>query len=157
MTNRRKRMFIGVLLLLVLTLGLIWGHSAESWEDSHERSMKIADSISGPVIRLFGLEIESEYLLRKGAHFAEFALLGCELALLMLLRQRSSLQDLINCLFCGLLAAVIDESIQILSDRGSSLKDVLLDFSGVIAGSLLLFCLFEAAAKRRAAGTGEGD
>ena len=155
MNQRTKRIWYALLILLFLTLALIWGHSAEAWEESHEKSLKIADAVSGFAISLFGIEFDVEKLVRKGAHFGEFALLGCELALLMLLRQRRSLQDLLNCLFCGLLAAVIDESIQVLSRRGSSLPDVLLDFSGVIAGTVLLFAVFDARSRRSAGSDGE--
>ena len=47
------------------------------------------------------------------------------------------MQSLFNCLFVGLSVAVLDETIQIFSNRGSSVLDVLLDFSGVCMGVIL--------------------
>lgn len=85
-------------------------------------------------IRLLG---DTEHYIRKLAHFCEFALLG-----LLLCRSFSAL-GVKNftatgyVLFFGLFAAVIDEYIQSFSPgRGSMVKDVLLDFSGVFCAWL---------------------
>ena len=48
------------------------------------------------------------------------------------------LQGLANALFAGLAAAVTDETIQIFSQRGSRVADVVLDFSGAVAGALVI-------------------
>ncbi len=86
-------------------------------------------------------------LLRKLAHFTEFAVLGAELALLFW----EILQyTLIAPLFGGLLAAVTDETIQIfIEGRGSSVKDVWIDFGGVAAGTLVIFLLKRLKGRRR--------
>lgn len=78
-----------------------------------------------------------EHHIRKLAHFCEFALLG-----LLLCRSFSAwgvpkLTATGYILFLALLVAVIDEYIQAFSPgRGSSVKDVLLDFSGVFCAWL---------------------
>ena len=78
-----------------------------------------------------------EHHIRKLAHFLEFALLG------LLLCRSFSAFGVKNftatgyILFLGLLAAVVDEYIQSFSPgRGSMVKDVLLDFSGVFCAWL---------------------
>ena len=78
-----------------------------------------------------------EHHIRKLAHFLEFALLG------LLLCRSFSACGVKNftatgyILFLGLLAAVVDEYIQSFSPgRGSMVKDVLLDFSGVFCAWL---------------------
>lgn len=86
-----------------------------------------------PILEVFvGKGNVTDHLVRKLAHFVEFGALGCELALLTVLRKRVRLQPVINCLFIGLAVAVIDETIQIISNRGSQVSDVLLDFSDVL-------------------------
>jgi VanZ family protein len=75
------------------------------------------------------------------AHFVEFGALGCELALLAVLRKRVRLQSVVNCLFAGLAVAVIDETIQIFSDRGSQVSDVWLDFSGAVTGIVFVLLI----------------
>lgn len=79
----------------------------------------------------------TEHHIRKLAHFLEFALLG-----LLLCRSFSAFcvknfTATGYILFLGLLAAVVDEYIQSFSPgRGSMVKDVLLDFSGVFCAWL---------------------
>ena len=82
--------------------------------------------------------------LRKAAHAIEFFLLGIELtALSFIIKKRFTPQLLWNILSSALTIAVIDEAIQMLSDRGPSVKDVLLDFVGAVIGFLLaLFIQF---------------
>lgn len=78
-----------------------------------------------------------EHHIRKLAHFCEFALLG------LLLCHSFSALGVSNrtatgyILFLALFAAVLDEYIQSFSSgRGSMVKDVLLDFSGVFCAWL---------------------
>lgn len=85
-------------------------------------------------IRLTG---DVEHHIRKLAHFCEFALLG------LLLCHSFSALGVSNrtatgyILFLALFAAVLDEYIQSFSlGRGSRVKDVLLDFSGVFCAWL---------------------
>ena len=75
--------------------------------------------------------------MRKAAHFSEFALLGAELFALRLLLHRRSLTAAPLAVLC---TAVIDETIQIYSERTSSTIDVIIDFFGGITG-MLFFCL----------------
>ena len=79
--------------------------------------------------------------MRKLAHFTEFGLLGVWFALFVIMRDRSRLQSIVNCLFFGLSAAVLDEALQLLSDRGSQVPDVLLDFAGAASGILVVLVL----------------
>ena len=69
-------------------------------------------------------------------------MLGAELILLTHLLQKLCAQTVLNCLLAGLSVAVIDETIQIFSARGSQAIDVLLDFGGVVTGVffVLLIC-----------------
>ena len=74
-------------------------------------------------------------LLRKLAHFTEFACLGALFSWLFgMLRKKA-----IFALPCGFAAASIDETIQrFVPGRGPSFYDVLIDTSGVLMGILFL-------------------
>ena len=81
------------------------------------------------------METSGGGLLRKLAHFTEFASLG------MCLYWRFSMvgKHRFLVLVCGMLAARVDETIQMfVPDRGPSLRDVCIDTCGVIIGMILL-------------------
>ena len=74
-------------------------------------------------------------LLRKVAHFTEFACLGGLFTWLFSMLRRPAWLAL----GCGFLAACVDETIQIfVPDRGPSVFDVGIDTAGVAVGILLL-------------------
>ena len=60
-----------------------------------------------------------------------------------------SAQGFFNSLSAGLAAAVTDETIQIFSDRGSSVADVLLDFSGVLAATAAVWLIYRMKMKKK--------
>lgn len=129
-----------VLLLLIITLAIIFSNSLEPVVESSKKSQDTMNRFAPVLGIVFGKGHVSEHLVRKLAHFSEFALLGAELMLFSVLNSRESAQGLSNCLFFGLSSAVTDESLQMLTDRDPQVIDVLLDFSGVLSG--VLFILF---------------
>lgn len=147
MFSKGRKLVVALLVLLcVLTLGFIWGNSLRSRSESQEQSRALLRAVEPVVEFITGRELDAEddLWLRKTAHFLEFGLLGAELSLLMAALRRYGVQSLCNCLFAGLLAAVIDEYIQVFSGRGSQLSDVLLDFSGVAAAAVCVFLVCRA-------------
>lgn len=80
-------------------------------------------------------------LLRKVAHFTEFACLGGLFTWLFSMLRRPAWLAL----GCGFLAACVDETIQIfVPDRGPSIFDVGIDTAGAAVGiMLLLFHIFK--------------
>ncbi len=75
--------------------------------------------------------------MRKIAHFGEYGVLGIEMALLFYFFTKKRLFGLVNLTVAALLIAFSDETIQIFSGRGASLKDVWLDFSGFLTFGIL--------------------
>ena len=74
--NRRTGLVLGV--LLGLTLAFIWGNSLQSGAASGAMS----GSLRAWLEQLLHVPVD-EFLLRKAAHFSEYALLGAELSLLL--------------------------------------------------------------------------
>ena len=140
------------LTLVVLMLLFIWGNSMLSGDISGRMSgfvLKLTEPVVSALQRLLegrGLTLPQEYLVRKLAHFSEYAVLGV-LMLMLLVRPGVRVRPLLSAALC-LAAALLDEGIQMLAvDRGPSLSDVLLDFSGAclgIAAASLILCLIRA-------------
>ena len=128
--------------LIVGLLCFIWGNSLLPVQDS--------GNLSGFVGMLLQkllpfLDLQSDmgmYLLRKAAHFSEFAALGMSFTWLYGMLSQKRVWSLVLPLFSGACAAAIDETIQISSpDRGPSIKDVGIDTAGVITGIAVLTLL----------------
>ena len=140
-----KRSIPRLLINSVITLGLlcfIWGNSLLPGKDSGELS-----GFVGMLLQklLPFLDLQSEtgmHLLRKAAHFSEFAALGMSFTWLFGMLSGKKAWSLSLPLICGATAAAIDETIQLFSpDRGPSIKDVGIDTCGVIAGIAVLSLL----------------
>lgn len=138
MKRTTPRLVINAAIVLGL-LCFIWGNSLLPGKDS--------GNLSGFVGMLLQkllpfLDLQSEtgmYLLRKAAHFSEFAALGMSFAWLFGMLSEKRLWSLSLPLISGATAAAIDETIQIFSpDRGPSIKDVCIDTCGVITGIVVL-------------------
>ena len=133
MRTSRERL---CLTLIVLNLAFIWGNSM------------LPGGISRALSAWLGglLEVSGEGshqgtgMLRKLAHFSEFACLGFLLARLASLKGERGFHLFAPAMLGGLLAACIDESIQLITpERGPSLVDVWIDTSGVVVGIAMLF------------------
>ncbi len=123
-----------VIILLIFTLVFIWIHSAVGGEASSKESSAVAEWLN-KVLGVFVSNIEFKVgILRKLAHFSEYALLGMELALLSGRGFSGMPFSAINCL----IVAFIDETIQIFSDRGPMVTDIWIDLLGGITGALIM-------------------
>ena len=142
-----------LVVLLILVLTFIWGNSCKTVADSRDESKSFMEFIE-PFLELFvGEGNVTLHLVRKLAHFTEFAALGAGLAgVFSSFRwQRRRLALLLPPL-AALLIAVSDEVIQIFSPaRGPGVRDVLLDFCGALFGIVcmrLLLRLIDRAGKK---------
>lgn len=117
---------------VTLTLCFIWGNSLLSGEESGE----ISSGLLAWLISVFPfLSWLPEAVLRKLGHFSEFTVLGFFLCWLLRPETKRGFPKFTVPLLPGLLAADIDETIQLFRpDRGSSLLDVWIDAAGVCTG-----------------------
>ena len=151
MEERKKaKLLCWLRVLLIVTLCLIWGNSLVPGKESGNLSRWLFTVLTG-----WGVPVPSEHFLRKAAHFCEFAVVGGEFGLLFLLKSGLSLQSLCNAAFAALLTATTDETIQMFaSERGSQLKDVLLDFAGSLTGiALCALVIWYLTRQRRTSGS----
>lgn len=140
--NRRWAVVLAVLTLLCL--GFIWSHSAQPGVVSKQQSdavlERVAEIASPAVQERF---LQTDFWVRKTAHFAEFGCLGLLLAALSVVLLGRGREAVFASMFCGLLAAVLDEGIQLLTgSRSAQVQDVWIDFSGLLAGCVLWLVCF---------------
>ena len=131
--NRKKLATV----LIALNLVFIWGNSLMTGTDSGNLSGGIMAWLNA----FLGLGPEGAQLLhlliRKAAHFTEFACLGALLAWRCL--QGKETHYMAFPALLGMAAGLVDETIQLFTpDRGPSLTDVWIDTSGAVAGMMLL-------------------
>ena len=140
-TQKRRKL---CMLLMILNIVFIWGHSLLTREISAAFS-KLVGSIlslffSGPMTPAEG---QGHGILRKIAHFTEFCTLG------MLVSWHVRLLDLKtwSCfalpVLSGVVIAFVDESIQFfIPGRGPGLLDVAIDSAGALLGTLVIALAF---------------
>lgn len=132
MKRKRQKMLLTV--LIGLNLAFIWGNSAMTGQQSGDMSGSIL-AVVAELFPIFAGE-NGHFLLRKLAHFSEFAALG----LLSGARKLAGGEKIrLNLAGFGLAVACIDETIQLyVPARASSLIDVWIDSAGFFTGMILL-------------------
>lgn len=133
---KRTSLRIGLCIaLLSLNVAFIWGNSLLPGEISGAFSQWVKDLISGILGMPPGDPSQGHGLLRKLAHFTEFACLGTLLCWLLAMLGKGQWISLLS----GFLVACTDETIQcFVPDRGPAVKDVLIDTCGICVGIGLL-------------------
>ena len=134
MQRTNKKLYLCFAFLTVNIL-FIWGNSLLPGSVSGAISGWVRNVLSFLFSRN-SADLDSGHgLLRKLAHFTEFACLGALFTWLFGMLRK----PLFLALPCGFLIACMDETIQrFVPDRGPAFKDVLIDTSGVLVGIGLL-------------------
>ena len=143
--NRASVRFTAIIFVLTaLMLLFCWVHSCFPASVSSQES----NSFYRVFYWFFGLfgagQIVTQHIVRKLAHFSEFAavgglLLSCAYCFDRMRPQRYAVQVL----FAGLSAALIDETIQLfIEGRAGMIADVWIDLAGVVTGALLLLAFY---------------
>ena len=130
-------------LLVVLMVIFIFSNSAASAGTSNGMSLTVSEWIR-PVLNTVGLHPETDFLnfvIRKLAHFSEYALLGCLIAIAYRLQPWSWMKSK-AALLPFFIIPVLDENLQRFSaGRSCELRDMLIDSAGMAAGLFLAIVL----------------
>ncbi|MDX9808271.1 MAG: VanZ family protein [Acholeplasma sp.] len=120
-------------------------------EVSSNQSDFIVDTLH-PFIQRLGIHMGVDtfsFWIRKLAHFTEYFILG----VLLFVAYQSSYQKmkLYTIIFLqGLITASIDETIQLFTpNRSGELRDVLIDFLGVMFGVLFVYLIYQKVIKHK--------
>lgn len=134
MIRTQGRMRLGIA-LLICCLIFIWGNSLLPGEVSGAISDTVKHFLEEFLPEMEGPSGNSSFLLRKAAHFTEFAALGACLGWLFGMLGKGVIPPFL----WGVAAACVDETIQMfVPGRGPGIRDVCIDSSGVFVGLLLL-------------------
>lgn len=153
--SRHLHVFIAILLavLIAANMVLIYFFSAESGEESGNRSEGVTDMVIDitcpdydklPPAEQESLLARVHHLVRKTAHFLEYALLGFLTACLLLHLRRRLIprirlwQTRVGPVGFCLAYAASDEIHQIFSNRGPRVTDVIIDTAGAVCGMAFL-------------------
>lgn len=151
----RKALAIVFTLLTLAWCFVIWSFSIKDSEKSDAQSNKVVEIVNDTIERVSGAKVDaSNRLVRKSAHFLEFALLGALIFVtLCLFKVRSLIKNYAIGLSISVVTATIDELLQLTSPgRSSQLTDVLLDTTGALvaftACALIMRALYALRHKR---------
>ena len=139
---KRKISLIITIILTLGTLAFIWGSSMLPKTQSAEQSGGVFSVFKVVFDAIFGEGVITPEIFRKLAHGTEFLLLGVELNLLLYIIGKYNYKTICLPIITGFLVGIIDECIQILSDRGPMVTDALIDFGGVVVASLIFFIVW---------------
>ena len=131
----------GLILLICATLIFIFAQSMKSPEESAADSDKVGDIIAEviPPETKPGEFIQTN--IRKLAHFTEFFVLGAEIAAYALIFYKNVWVRLLHYPL-GILFALLDETVQIFTERGPQIVDVWIDFLGYTVSAATVTAVF---------------
>ena len=149
--NRSGHTILPILfaVLSVMIIAFIFSNSLKNGEESNAISKPIVEAVEAIFDPNDTIPTKTfNYIVRKTAHFIEFAVLGAVLGGLMRVLQMSGRKSaskrtenrkpfgspLVKVLLIGFTVAAVDETIQIFTGRTNSILDVLIDTLGVLAG-----------------------
>lgn len=122
-----------LLILNFAVIAFIFVHSMSPSVESAEESGTVMDFLNF----IFPFQL-SDHIVRKMAHFIEFAALGFVTTLTVYSFFKKYFGGIFLKLFVCLGTAVIDEAIQLnVEGRSGQISDVILDFSGAVFGIVL--------------------
>lgn len=131
-----EKVSIPWLVLTLLFIAVIWGNSLVPGEGSSSMSLGVVDIIHN-ALRSVGLPFEwvTDFVVRKTAHFCEYALLGILASQALDPNCRVSRGAIVvTALLCAAVPS-IDETIQLfVPGRSGQVTDVLLDCCGAATG-----------------------
>ncbi len=132
------------IILTIACIAFIWYNSSLDGVESTNESQGVL-AIINDILAYFGIPNKaSEFAVRKMAHFLEFSGLGFLLTMDIYFCSKSLIRNIYISPFIGLITACIDETIQIFSPgRTSKLTDVWVDFSGIIAATIVTILLIK--------------
>ena len=147
---KNKKDFIILCIITALWTSFIWYNSTISGEGSGALSQMVTEFLCDIIGEVPADNFEeTHHFVRKAAHFTEFAVLGVLYTLIKNILDKKAVSSLLFFpISCTLFTAVTDEFIQSFTGRGSSVRDVMLDFAGAVTG-IALAAIFTAITRRK--------
>ncbi len=136
----------------VIIMGVIFIFSSKPVDNSNESSLTIAETILTMYENVSEQQLQEEartetldvmnHIVRKGAHFTEYAVLAFAIAFHLWVWKRRGLKRFLTPVLLSALYAGTDEFHQtMVAGRAGMIRDVLLDTLGAVTGMLLFFLI----------------
>jgi len=143
LTEMKKKI---ILVYIILCLCFIWGQSMLPGSESAQESGFVLERIVHPFEEhLFGQASSTEGQVRKAAHVFEYMMLSLGLSAFFAMRAKERGEKTARWMFsafsAGLFTALIDETVQLFSGRGSMVSDVWIDGIGVFLGIAIIWII----------------
>ena len=138
------------IIMIIITFYIIFNFSAQNGEESGNISKKITEFVVEILSKIKTMNATSKLyyierlhpIIRKLAHFSIYTVVGFSLMGFMCTFDMRNIYKLITSLGIGVIYAVTDEIHQgFVPGRGPSIKDVLIDSTGVLTGIFILITL----------------
>lgn len=148
----KKALFITFILLTLCVCIFIFYMSSQNSGTSTELSFGIITKLND----MFGFDADrkvlkfAEKILRKSAHFGIYTVLGAFIMTTISIIKRPNLKMICLSVALSFIYAITDEYHQtFVSGRSGELRDVLIDTSGALLGSLIIYLISLAVYKKR--------
>lgn len=128
-----KKIILGSICVLVILF--ILGNSVLPPETSSKISQAVGEVLATILGEGDSTQTVGGLSVRKVGHFVEFFALGIFAVLLVRVLAKGTYLRWSIVVFAGLLIPVVDETVQIFSGRGSSIRDVWIDVGGYAVGA----------------------
>ncbi|MDO4301443.1 MAG: VanZ family protein [Clostridia bacterium] len=139
-----KKIRVIFIILTIACLAFIWVNSSFDGDESSGISGGVLGFINDFIMKLGFKREFGEHLIRKTAHFIEYAGLSFLLTTDFKLFNVNLREHWNKVLFSGLMVSVIDETIQLFPEgRSSSVADVWIDFAGVCCAFAVTLVLYK--------------
>ena len=132
-----------LVLLIICTVSFIWSNSLETAEESSEMSNTVVEKVK-PIVDPKDRIADNIFIMivRKAAHFAEFALLGSEIYLFLATFngiKKNTFVSFITPILLSFIIAVTDECLQLTSTgRSCQFSDMMIDLAGIATGVVFI-------------------
>ena len=119
-----------LILLTVMVLVFIWLQSVVPENRSDHESIWFTNEVINPMLAKLGYGAVCSRMVRKAAHVSEFFVLSFISVFVWKGR-------FVPSVYTGFTAAFLDESVQLVANRGALISDVWIDLIGVFSGAAL--------------------
>ncbi len=133
---------ISIISCVIINICFIWGNTLVPGSKSGNISLEIMNSFN-TFLSNIGVNFQvTNFMVRKAAHFTEHMVLGFFLLFMLRSYTKNIFSNILNILFIGLFVPVVDEFTQLfIEGRGGEIRDVVIDFSGILTGIIIAFII----------------
>ncbi len=136
---KKSKIILGI--LIIAWVCVVWGHSMQPAVVSEQESAGWLEVLSR-IVPFITNDDHGMFIVRKAAHFTEYAILGVLLALELAYFVKGWLRRFFEPLTFALQASFIDETIQLFVEgRSGQVSDMWIDTAGAALGILITLAI----------------